>query len=104
MARAPSGPRRMRTVDFGDDGEHALAAGQQAEPVIAGGVQVRAADVEDLALDGDDLQAEQVVGGDAVFQAVRAARVHADVAADHAGELAGRVGRVEEAVALRPPG
>ena len=52
--------------------------------------------VDDLALDGDDLQAEQVVGGDAVFQAVRAARVHADVAADHAGELAGRVGGVEE--------
>ena len=47
-----------------------------------------AADVQDLAVHGDDLQAEQVVGGDAVFQAMRAAGVHVDVAADHAGELA----------------
>ena len=40
-----------------------------------------------LALDGDDGEAQQVIGGDAVFQAVRAAGVHADVAADHAREL-----------------
>ena len=33
-----------------------------------------AADVDDLALDGDDLQAQQVVGGDAVFEAVRRRR------------------------------
>ncbi len=42
------------------------------------------------------LQAEQVVGGDAVSQAVRAAGVHVDIAADHAGELARRIRRVEE--------
>ena len=84
--------------DLGDDGEHALAAGEQPEPVVAGGVEVSAADVEDFAVDGDDLQAQQVVGGDAVFKAVGAAGVHVDVAADHAGELAGWVGRVEEAV------
>ncbi len=84
--------------DLGDDRQHALAAGQQPEPVVAGGVEMRAADVEDFAVDGDDLQAQQVVGGDAVFQAVRAAGVHVDVAADHAGELAGRIGRIEEPV------
>ena len=59
-----------------------------------------AADGEHLAVDGHGGEAEQVVGGDAVFQAVRATRVHADIAADHAGELAGRVGRVEEALGL----
>ena len=91
------GERRMRTVTSVTTRELPLAAGQQPEPVVAGGVEMRAADVEDLAVDGDDLQAEQIVGGDAVFQAMRAAGVHVDVAADHAGELAGRVGRVEEA-------
>ncbi len=94
-------PRALRRAQdahrhLGDDRELALAAGEQAEPVIAGGIEMGAADLDHLALDGDDLQAEQVVGGDAVFQAMRAARVHADIAADHAGELARRVGRVEE--------
>ena len=84
---------------FGDHREHALAACQQTEPVVAGGIEMGAADVEDVALDGDDAQAKQVVCGDAVFQAVRAAGVHADVAADHAGELARGVRRVEEAFA-----
>ena len=86
--------------DFRDHGELALAAGQQAEPVIAGGIEMGAADVEDVALDGDDLKAEQVVRRNAVFQAMRAAGIHGDIAADHAGELAGRIGRVEEAVGL----
>ena len=54
MARAPSGPRRMRTVTSVTTRELALAAGQQAEPVVAGGVEMGAADVDDLALDGDD--------------------------------------------------
>ena len=86
--------------DLGDHGKLALAAGQQAQPVVAGGVEMRTADGQDLAIHRDDLQAEKVVGGDAVFQAMRAARVHVDVAADHAGELARRIGRVEEPPAL----
>ena len=39
-------------------------------------------------------------GGDAVTQAVGAAGVHVDIAADHAGELAGGVGGIEEAAVL----
>ena len=31
---------------------------------------------------------------------MRAAGIHPDIAADHAGELAGRVGRIEEALLL----
>ena len=85
---------------FGDHRQLPLAAGQQPEPVIPGSVEMRAADLDDLALDRDDLQPQQIVGGDAVFQAMGAARVHVHVAADHAGKLAGGVGRVEEA-ALR---
>ena len=57
-----------------------------------------AADADDLAFHGDDGETEDVVGGDAVFKAVRAAGVHADIATDHAGELAGGVWGVEEAV------
>ncbi len=86
--------------DLGDDGQLALAAGEQAEPIIARGIQVGTANFENFALDGDDFQAEQVVGGDPVAQAMGAARVHADVAADHAGELAGGVGGVERTPAL----
>ena len=106
FVRREGGQHRPRTfggaqdadVHLGHDGQHALAAGQEAEPVVAGGVEVGAADVEDVALDGDDLQPEQIVRGDAVFQAMGAAGVHVDVAADHAGKLGRRVGGVEEAV------
>ncbi len=47
---------------------------------------------------------EQVVGRHAVFQAMRPAGVHRDIARDRAGELAGRVGRVEEILVLHRPG
>ena len=83
---------------LGDDAELAFRAADQAEQIEPAGVEFRAADVDDLAVEGDEPDAEQVVGGDAVFEAMRAARVHRDVAADGAGELRGRVGRVEEAV------
>ena len=73
--------------DLGDQAELAFGAGDEAEPVVAGGVEVGAADGDDLTLDGDEFQAEEVVGGDAVFQAVGAAGIHHHVAADHAGEL-----------------
>ena len=39
-----------------------------------------------------------MVEGDAVFEAMGAAGIHADIAGDGAGELRGRVGGVEEAV------
>ena len=56
-----------------------------------------AADLDHRAVDQHHRDAEEVVGGDAVFQAMRAAGVHGDVAGDGAGELARRIGRVEEA-------
>ena len=57
-----------------------------------------AADVEDFTVNGNDHQSQKVIGGDAVFQAMRAAGIHVDVAADHAGELARRIGCVKEAL------
>ena len=56
-----------------------------------------AADAQHLAVHQHHFEAEHVVGGHAVFQAVHAARVFGDVAADGAGDLRGRVGRVVEA-------
>ena len=96
-ARAFGGADQLdRRLD--DDAELPLRAADQAEPVEAGGVEFRAAEVEDVAVERDQPDAEQVVDRHAVFQAMRAAGVHADVAADRAGELRGRVGRVEEPV------
>ena len=59
----------------------------EAEQIVAGGVEPVAADIDDRAVDQHHLHAEHVVGGDAVFQAMRAAGIHADIAADGAGEL-----------------
>ena len=41
---------------------------------------------------------KQIVGGDAVFQAMGAARIHGDIAGQGAGELARRIWRIEEVV------
>ena len=68
--------------------------GDQAEEVVAGAVQVPAAEAHHLAVDHHHLDAQDIVGGEAVFQAVHAARVLRDVAADRAGDLAGGIGRV----------
>ena len=87
---------------LGDDAELALGAGDQAEQVIARRIEMRAAELDDGAIDEDHGDTEQVVGGDPVFQAMRPAGIHGDVARDRAGELARRVGGVEE-TAHAPP-
>ena len=82
---------------LGDDAELALRADHQPEQVVAGRIQGVAADVHDRAVEQHHADAQNVVGGDAVFQAMGAAGVHRDIAADGAGELRRRVGGVEEA-------
>ena len=89
---------------LGDHAELALGAADQAEQVEPAGIEMRAADLDHLAVGHDHGHAQQVVGGHAVFQAMRAARVHRDVAGDGAGELARRVGGVEEPVLLHRAG
>ena len=59
-----------------------------------------AADADDLARHQHQLAAQQVVGGHAVFEAVHAAGILRHVAADGAGDLRGRIGRVVEAGVL----
>ncbi|MGY3288529.1 hypothetical protein ACVWWP_001596 [Bradyrhizobium sp. LM3.6] len=70
--------------------------GDDAHQVIAGVLRRLAADAQDLAAHQHDLAAEHVVGGHAVFQAVHAAGILRDIAADRAGDLRGRIRRVVE--------
>ena len=59
-----------------------------------------AAQVNYLAVHQNHLKPEQIVGGDAVFEAVHTARVLGHVPADGAGNLARGVGCVVEAVCI----
>ena len=102
------GPRRFRRAQnahrrLGDDAELAFRSDQQPEQVVARLIEMAPADLDDAAVHQHHLDAENIVGGDAVFQAVRAARVHGDVAGQRAGELAGGVGRVEKAASAAQP-
>ena len=74
--------------DLGGDAERALGADERAEQVVAGRVGRLAAEPHDVAVGRDDLDPGHVVGGEAVLQAVRAAGVLRDVAADRADLLA----------------
>ena len=92
-------PRRLRLLqdahgDFGDDAEQAFGAGDDAHHVVAGGLRRFAADLDDFARDQHDLAAQHVVGGHAVFQAVHAAGIFRDIAADRAGDLRRGIRRV----------
>ena len=94
--------RRLRLLqdahgDLGDDAEQPLRARDDAHQVVAGILRRLAADAQDLAAHQHDLAAEHVVGGHAVFQAMHAAGIFRDIAADRAGDLRRRVGRVVEA-------
>ena len=83
--------------DLGDDAEQSLRAGDDADQVVAAGVQVLAAEPDHLAADQHHLQPQDVVGRHAVFQAMHAAGILRHVAADGAGDLRGRVRRIIEA-------
>ena len=96
-ARAVSGALQDAHGDFGDHAEQAFRAGDQAEHVVALGVEMLAADADHLAGHQHDFAAEHVVGGHAVFQAMHAAGIFRHVAADGAGDLRGRIGRVIKA-------
>jgi hypothetical protein len=70
------------------------------EPEEVGTVRVERlpAELDHLAVGQHERQPRHVVHGEAVLRAVRASGVLGDVAPDRADLLAGRVGRVEEAV------
>jgi len=84
--------------DLCDHGQHALAADHGAQQIVAGAIQGVAAELHRLALRGEAFHLEHVVQRQPVLEAVHAARVLGDVAADGAGDLAGGIGGVIEAV------
>ena len=93
--------RRFRLLqdahrDLGDDAEQAFGAGDDAHQVVAGVLGRLAADADDFAGHQHDFAAQHVVGGHAVFQAMHAAGIFRDIAADRAGDLRRRIGRVVE--------
>ena len=99
------GARRRRLAqqahrDLGDDAQQPFRAGHQAHQVVALGVEVLAAQPHHFAGHQHHLDAKKVVGRESVLQAVHAARVLRDVAADRAGDLRAGVGRVVEALVL----
>ena len=93
-----SGDRGQLDDDLGDDAERALRAGERAEQVVSVNRARAVAEPRQLAGRCHDLQAEHVVDGEPVLEAVRAAGVLRDVPAHRADHLRGRVGRVEQAV------
>ncbi len=95
--------RQQLHRDLGDDRQQALAAGDERQQIVAGRVERVAAELDDLAGDEHRAHAAHVVHGEPVLEAVHAARVLGDVAADRAGDLRRRIGRVEQSVAARPP-
>ncbi len=83
---------------FRDDAEEPLGADEQGQQVVAGRVQGVAPELQDVALDGHDPDAEHVVHGEAILEAVHTTGVLRHVPADGAGDLGTRVGRVVQAM------
>ncbi len=84
--------------DFGDHGEQSFGAGDERQQIVARRVEAVAADFEQFAFDGERAQLQDVVHGESVLEAVHAAGILGDVAADGARDLARRVGRVVKPV------
>ena len=82
--------------DLGDDTEQAFRPRDDAHQVIARGFRGLAAYLQDFARDQHDFAAQHIVGGHAVFQAMHAAGILGDIAADRAGYLRRWIGRVIE--------
>ena len=77
-----------------------FTARDQAQPIITRRVQISAANVQHLTFNGHEFHAEQVIRRHAVFQAMRTAGIHHHIAANHAGQLRRRIGRIEKPISL----
>ena len=92
--------RRRRQLDgnLGDDRQQAFRAGDQREQVVTGGIERLAAELDHVAIDQHRAHSPDIVHGQAVLQAVHAAGVFGDVAADRARDLRRRIRRVIQAM------
>jgi len=89
---------------FCGDAESAFRADEDAEKIVAGRVERFSAEVDKRAIGENDFEAEDVRGGETVLEAVRAAGIFGDVAADAARGLRRGIGRVEIALRLDAAG
>ena len=79
--------RRELDRDFGGDREQTLGAVDQRQKIVTGTVQRVAAQFDNVAGDEHGAHAKDVMHGEAVLEAMHAARVLGHVAADRAGDL-----------------
>src|SRR6476660_9335184 len=82
---------------LGDDAELTFRANDQPEEIIAGRIEMIAANLHDLAVHEHDAEPKHIVCGHAIFQAMGAACVHRDITAERASELARRIRGIKEA-------
>ena len=81
--------------DFSGDAERPFGTAENAEEIVAGSVESFSAEVDEGAVGQDNFEAEDVSGGEPVFEAVGAAGVFGYVAADAADGLRGGIRGVE---------
>ena len=93
--------RKQLHRDLRDHGKQTLAAVDQCQEVVAGRVERIAAEFDDVTLDRHRADLADVVHGQSVFQAMDAAGIFRDVAADRAGDLRRRIRCVEQSVRRR---
>ncbi len=80
--------------DLGDDDEQAFGADRERKQIESRPIERRAAEGDRFALDRVAAQTEYVVNREAVLEAVHAAGILRDIAADRARDLRGRIGGV----------
>ena len=92
------GAAQQAQGDGGGDAQGAFAADKRPPQIQLRGLIQLAAQGHHAAIGKHHLHGEHVVTGDPIFEAVHAAGVFGDVAADAAGHLAGGIGGVIKAI------
>ena len=92
------GLRQQANRDLGDDTQQAFRPHHDAKQIEPARIEGTPAELDDLTLHRHEPHAEHVVRRQAVLEAVHAARVLGDVAADGTGDLTRRIGRVIETI------
>ena len=92
------GFREKTKSDFQTDAKEAFGSAEESGVIRAEVFATASAEFDDFAGGENDLHAEDVVGGHAVFQTMCAAGIEGDVASDGADRLAGRIGREVKSV------
>ncbi len=101
----PCGFRGAQDADrhFGHDAEHPLGSRDQREEIVASLIEMAAAQPDDFAGHQNHFDAQEIIGGETIFEAVNATRILGHIAADRAGDLRGGIGRVIKALSLDRP-